>query len=232
VSETGTYNATITRTDRKGNLPMSWRLIFVVLLLAAGASAWGGLQLGDWLIAHGPAQIQAPAPTQPELTSTPVLDANGKPFIASAPQPLPDGSLGVPQLAPPVDWQIQPESLLSENRPIPLATTTISMDEAIALAQRQLDGGGSASGIGSVGPNVIQPIDVTAQPTTKPAATNAPAAPTSGKWQAEFQAELKVCESLGFFSRPSCAWAARNKYCEAHQAWGKVSDCPAKKTSF
>ena len=69
---------------------MSWRLIFAFLLLAAGASAWGGLQLGDWLIAHGPAQIQTPAP-HPELDQATVLDANGKPYVASAPQVLPDG---------------------------------------------------------------------------------------------------------------------------------------------
>ena len=33
---------------------MSWRLLFATLLLALGASAWGGIQLGDWLVAHAP----------------------------------------------------------------------------------------------------------------------------------------------------------------------------------
>lgn len=205
---------------------MSWRLIFVFLLLAAGVSAWGGLQLGDWLIAHGPTQIQIPDTEHETLPSkTPVLDANGKPFIAAAPQPLADGHQGVPQIAPPVDWQVGSGSLLNDNRPIALAVTTISMDEAIALAQQQMNGG--TQGSISPGSQAIQPIDVTIPPPPSTASVQ-----DNSNWQRAFQAELQVCAGLGFFSRPSCAWAARNKYCEAHNAWGKAPDCPAKKSSF
>jgi hypothetical protein len=213
---------------------MSWRLIFVFLLLSAGASAWGGLQLGDWLIAHGPAQIQSSQPVHPELSAkTPVLDADGKPFVASAPQPLSDGRLGVPQLSPPTDWHVQAESLMNENRPIAMATTSISMDEAVALAQQQMNtGNGGLQGIatvGNLGGQAIQPIDVTTAPPPPPATAGVR---NDGNWQQAFATELKACESRGFFSRPSCAWAARNKYCEPHHAWGKVEDCPAKQSSF
>lgn len=212
---------------------MSWRLIIAILLLAAGASAWGGLQLGDWLIVHSPAQIESREPTEVPVSKTPVLDANGQPFIAAAPQPLPDGRQGVPSLPPPVDWQLQTTPLIDEHRPIALATTTISMDEAIALAQQNQGGDGSGlQGIANVGslvaPQTVQPVDV---PPPPPPPGNEPDL-NSGNWQAAFQAELKTCESLGFFSRPSCAWAARNKYCEAHDAWGRVQDCPAKKSSY
>ncbi|CAM5205467.1 putative protein OS=Castellaniella defragrans OX=75697 GN=HNR28_002175 PE=4 SV=1 [Castellaniella defragrans] len=212
---------------------MPWRLIFVFLLLAAGASAWGGLQLGDWLIANGPAQIQPHEPARPELTDkTQVLDANGKPFVASAPQPLSDGHLGVPQIAPPTDWQIQVTSLLNDHRPIALATTSISMDQAVALAQQQLDGGSNGlqgiANVGNMGSQAIQPVDVT----TPPPPSQATFVQNDPHWQQAFHTELKACENLGFFSRPSCAWAARNKYCEPHHAWGKVDDCPAKKSSF
>jgi len=212
---------------------MSWRLIFAFLLLAAGASAWGGLQLGDWLIAHGPAQIQMPAP-HPELDQSAVLDVNGKPFVASAPQVLSNGRQGVPELPPPVDWKIpQTTSLLESGGPIAMATTTITMDEAIELAsQAQLGDGlqGIAQLGGLGGGQIVQPIDVTAAP---PAPSEPqPAAAPQTQWQTAFQAELKACESVGFFSRPSCAWAARNKYCEPNDAWGRVPDCPAKKTGF
>lgn len=213
---------------------MSWRLIFVFLLLTAGASAWGGLQLGDWLIANGPAQINQTEAVRPELAekTSPVLDANGKPFIASAPQPLANGRQGIPELPPPTDWHVQAESLIAEHRPIALATTTITMDQAVTLAQQQLDGQnpGGLQGIGSIGNQPIQPIDVTASSTRPTVAAGA--VPNDGRWQQAFQTELKACENLGFFSRPSCAWAARNKYCEPHQAWGKVDGCPAKKSSF
>lgn len=208
---------------------MSWRLIFAILLLAAGASAWGGLQLGDWLIVHSPSQVQATEPPV-ELTDTPVLDANGKPFIASAPQPLSDGRQGVPSLPPPVDWQIQTTPLMDEHRPIALATTAISMDEAIALAAQNQQDGSGLQGIANIGAlladQTVQPIDVPPPPPSPNIADTQ--AVGGGNWQTAFQAELKACEALGFFSRPSCAWAARNKYCEAHQAWGKAKDCPAK----
>ncbi|HEX7387172.1 MAG TPA: hypothetical protein VF285_07845 [Castellaniella sp.] len=216
---------------------MPWRLIFVFLLLAAGASAWGGLQLGDWLIAHGPTQIQRDEAVRPELVhKTPILDANGKPFVASAPQPLADGRLGVPQLPAPTDWHLQPESLLSENRPIALATTTISMDQAIAAAQQQMNstGGNGLQGIanvGNLGSQAVQPVDVTVPPPPPPPQQTT-LAQNDPNWQKAFHAELKACENVGFFSRPTCAWAARNKYCEPHNAWGKVADCPAKKQNF
>ncbi|MFT0532203.1 hypothetical protein ACMHYJ_05115 [Castellaniella hirudinis] len=206
---------------------MSWRLIIAVLLLAAGASAWGGLRLGDWLIIHSPSQVQQMPETTSTLGDTPVLDANGRPFVASAPQPLSNGRLGVPSQPPPVDWQLQTHPLMEENRPIALATTTITMDEAIALAaQGQTDDNG-LQGIANIDTllnnQVVQPVDV---PPPPPPPGDVP---TDANWQAAFQAELKACEALGFFSRPSCAWAARNKYCEPNHAWGKAPDCPAKR---
>lgn len=208
---------------------MSWRLIIAILLLAAGASAWGGLRLGDWLIIHSPSQVQqTPEPTNPQ-GDTPVLGANGQPFVASAPQPLPNGRLGVPSQPPPVDWQLQTTPLLSENRPIALATTTISMDEAIALAAQGQMGDNGLQGIANIdtllNQQTVQPIDVPPPPSASGPANT----PTQENWQAAFQSELKSCETLGFFSRPSCAWAARNKYCEPNQAWGKAPDCPIKR---
>lgn len=206
---------------------MSWRLIFAILLLSAGAAAWGGLQLGDWLVAHGPTLVQSPvAPSVAD--PVPVLGADGKPYVATAPQPLSDGRQGVPEMQPPVDWSLHAVSLMDDEMPrIALATTTITLDEAIALAsQNQMDNLQGIANIAGLEPgHEIQPIDVSPQ-------APAPAATSGTSWQAEFQAELRACESLGFFSRPSCAWAARNKYCEPHQAWGQVSGCPSKKSSF
>jgi hypothetical protein len=112
-----------------------------------------------------------------------------------------------------------------------MATTTISMDEAIALAQQQMDAGsGGLQGIanvGNLGNQAIQPIDVTTPPPPPP---SAPAVRNDGNWQRAFQAELKACENLGFFSRPSCAWAARNKNGAPQAAWGTVAARPATKS--
>lgn len=210
---------------------MSWRLIFAILLITAGASAWGGLQLGDWLIAHGP---EAPiTPAEVEATPVPVLDANGKPYAAVAPQPLPDGRLGVPAPQPPVDWALVTTPLIDSAPPIALATTTISMDEAIRIAsmnqQDGLQGIADASALDGSHP-AIQPIDITQASSPS---TQAPAPGVSqGGWQAAFRRELDACAQVGFFSRPTCSWAARNKYCEPNHAWGLVDGCPSRKPGY
>lgn len=201
---------------------MSWRLLFAILLLAAGVSAWGGLRLGDWLIAHGPAQPLPPI-TPPELTDTPTLDSNGKPYVASAPQPLTNGHLGVPEQDPPVDWQIPDSSLMEEPSQIALATTTITLEQAISIAagDEYNNGMDNIAQLTSGSHDKIQPIEV-------PEIESAPVTNESQSWQQEFKAALKACENVGFFSRPSCSWAARNKYCEPNNAWGKVDGCPSK----
>ena len=45
-------------------------------------------------------------------------------------------------------------------------------------------------------------------------------------WVKALQTELAQCAELGFFDRPDCAWAARDKYCEANRGWGVVKECP------
>lgn len=219
---------------------MSWRFIFAILIIALGASAWGGVRLGEWLVAHGPVRPEIKA-TPPELAEVPVLDADGKPFVAQAPQPLVDGRLGIPEPHDPVQWELEGLSIaeLQAETPISLATTNISMEEAIQIANANphglqgladvgdLLGGGSSIG-SPPSPQAqpfIQPVDITIPPPPPPAASPSQA---SGNWEAALQQELQACSKLGFFDRPSCAWAARNKYCEPNNAWGRSKNCPAK----
>jgi hypothetical protein len=214
---------------------MSWRFIFAILVIAAGASAWGGLRLGDWLVAHGP--VAPPIPEHPELSSVPVLDANGLPFVAQPPQPLMNGSLGVPEQPEQIAWQI-PETSLDDtksNSTIAVATTPITMDEARQIAEAQADGSlqgiADVSGLGlgtarqTAQNQPLQPIEVAPPPPPPSSSTQ-----TAGNqaWQANLRQDLQVCSAQGFFDRPSCAWAARNKYCEPNNAWGRTPDCPAK----
>ncbi|MYN12459.1 hypothetical protein GSY71_04750 [Pusillimonas sp. TS35] len=207
---------------------MSWRFIFAVLLVAAGASAWGGLKLGDWLVAHGPTAPVIPA--HPELDAVPVLDANGRPFTARPPQPLVNGRLGVPDAPTQVAWQLEEPSTKSvtTNPAIHVATTTITMDEARMLAEGNvpaLKGIADVTGLGLGGDSVpLQPVEMAPPPPPPP-----PTAPANNRaWQASLRQDLQACSAKGFFDRPSCAWAARNKYCEPNNAWGRVPDCPAK----
>src|SRR5690606_23674111 len=144
----------------------------------------------------------------------------------------------------PVQWEVEVPSLakLQAETPISLATTTISMDEAIRIANANphglkgladagdlMDGGSGASGGGAMhvpGTQVIQPVDISMPPPPPPPAASGPAG--GGNWQASLSKELRACSQLGFFDRPSCSWAARNKYCEPNNAWGRAQDCPAK----
>ncbi|MGB6104603.1 MAG: hypothetical protein WBF88_12250 [Pusillimonas sp.] len=214
---------------------MSWRIIFAVLIVLAGASAWGGLRLGDWLVAHGPAATIAPEP--PELSNVPVLDANGLPYTAQPPQPLMSGQLGVPDAPEQIAWQI-PEAALDEitqNPAIDIATTTISMDEAMQIAEFGNNGSGlqgiadiTGLGLGNNSANgqanvPLQPIEIAPPPPPPPVA-----AANGQGWQASLRQDLQACNAQNFFNRPSCAWTARNKYCEPNKAWGRISDCPAK----
>lgn len=215
---------------------MSWRIIFGILIVAAGASAWGGLRLGDWLIANGPEA--PPIIEHPELSGEPMLDADGKPYMARPPQPLVNGQLGVPPAPQQLAWELPtvPLADILANNKIALATTTITMDQAIALADAQNSAEG-LQGLATVGnllgvniPGTeIQPIEIETPPATQQTQGQLPA-PGAGQanWQAQLRRELQSCSQLGFFDRPSCSWAARNRYCEPNNAWGRTPDCPAK----
>lgn len=212
---------------------MSWRFIFAILVIAAGASAWGGLRLGDWLVAHGP--VAPPVPEHPELSTVPVLDANGLPYVAQPPQPLVNGLLGVPEAPPQVAWEIPEASLAATkaNPTIDVATTTITMEEALRIAEG--GNGGGLQGIADVGDlglgkgpftgqnAPLQPIEVAPPPPPPPVAVQ-----NNQAWQASLRQDLQACSAQSFFDRPSCAWTARNKYCEPNNAWGRTRDCPAR----
>jgi len=202
---------------------MSWRFIFAVLIIVAGASAWGGLRLGDWLVAHGPAPVELP--NHSARITVPVLNADGRPYVAEPPQPLVDGRLAIPEPVAQTDWHIPEQSLTEteQNPLVDLATTPITMDEAKQIAE---SGGQALAGIADVGGLGLGSVPTGQQP-LQPIETPAPPLST-GAWQASLRQDLQVCSAQGFFERPSCAWAARNKYCGPNNAWGKVADCPAK----
>src|SRR5690606_13595092 len=113
----------------------------------------------------------------------PILDADGRPFVAQAPQPLLTGRQGVPEHVEPIEWEIAQNSLddIKNNPLISVATTQISMDEARQLSAGDdglmgignvgglLGGGGGAPGTG-VNPSqdVQQPIDINVPPPPPP----------------------------------------------------------------
>ena len=204
---------------------MSWRFLSVFLLLAAAAAAFGGVQLGDWLVAHAP--VAAPSPHTDDSAKVEVLDADGKPYTAQPPQPLVNGKLGVPDDLAQPSWAIAGPSLLrTNNNPnVHLSANKLTPDEIRSYTQ--------VSAQQPPGPADVVSIDIPAPGQGSTAQPNAPVLQpltpaTTGDWQAALRSELAQCAKLGFFERPSCAWGARNRYCEPNRGWGTISECPSR----
>lgn len=216
---------------------MSWRILFAILLVLAGASAWGGLRLGEWLVAHGPTATAAPG--RPELAPVEVLDADGRPFSQQPPQPWVNGQLAIPQDHESIEWQVAEtaagKTLTSDV--IAVSTSPITLVEAEQIAAIEQ---GRLSGIGDVGDLMtnletqgggdmpLQPVEMPDQPPPPPEAPMNNSAGGQRNWQAQLRDELQQCNMESFFDRPSCTWAARNKYCTPNNAWGQIEACPSR----
>jgi hypothetical protein len=218
---------------------MSWRFLIAILIVAAGASAWGGIQLGNWMIRHAPpASSNATVNQGSDDSNLPTLDANGLPYTAQPPQPLVNGTLGVPEKPVAQDWSARPPSLFDGADPdVQISRDSVTQDQAQAAANAN-------NAALPTGASDVATLDLESTP---PASGQAPAAnagfsqtpltaqtgaapgqPAAANWQTALHNAVEQCSKLGFFQRPSCVWAARNKYCEPNNAWGSVSDCPAK----
>lgn len=217
---------------------MSWRLIILFVVLALGASLWGGYVAGDWLIANGPLRSPTMITAEEEANALPVLDANGKPYVGAPAQPLVNGRLGF--LTPKnerelADWHIESKPADHYNPPIALARQRLNSNQLAQLSQGSAVSPSGLQGIANVdleggrrhsGSNeAIQPVEVNLPPAP---AEEQRAAPSDPDWQAKLQRALHACSEKGFFDRPSCAWEARNQYCGPNNAWGKVAGCPSK----
>jgi len=232
---------------------MSWRLLFATLLVAVGAAAWGGLQLGDWLVAHAPQAAPAPGQEENEWSQQPVLDANGRPYVAQPPQPRVDGTLGVPERPATPQWTIPTVSLFDTvtDPAVQISRENVTMDQARQIAENSdvpLPNGSSdvttldlaMDGQAAGGPPAPQQGPIQAAPgvglnqqplvAQSPGQAAMPQQPVQGAapqdWQAALRHELAVCADKGFFERPSCSWNARNRYCAPNRAWGTIAECP------
>lgn len=216
---------------------MSWRLILAIVLLALGASVWGGIQMGNWLVENGPLRAPNMVAIEEAAQLMPTLDANGKPYVTPAPQPLVNGRLGVPEEPEGFEWKIVAKTADQYNPPIALASTRLSASALSDLRQQGATSPSGLQGLARIGPSsgggnrsagqqAIQPVDVTIPP--PPPTAPVPNVGGNSSWIPQFQRELAACSQKGFFERPSCSWDARNKYCGPNNAWGQVEGCPSR----
>ena len=218
---------------------MSWRILVITLLVALGVSAWGGVELGDWLVQHAPQA--APAPGADEDGAQAVLDANGKPYLAQPPQPRVDGTLGVPDKPAAANWNIQTVSLFDvvKDPSVTLSRSSMTAGQAAEVARSARsslpDGENNDSALDTAGYGqgaIMASSSFSGGTMIRSAASPAGGtmangqAVASGNWLPDLRNELAQCANAGFFERPTCAWNARNRYCAPNQAWGRVSECP------
>jgi len=207
---------------------MSWRFLFVFVVLLLTASVVSGVVLGNWFVDQSP-RIAAEPRTNTARPLEFVLDAAGRPLVSEAPQPLTDGTLGLPRPQAEPLWQVQPISLfdMALDPMVVLARGDESYTVSDMLTQA---GQGLAQGPADVGtidltgaaPAGGAPIN--AAQTSSAAATAATAAGQT--WQQQLDAAIKACASVGFFSRPGCIDRARRKFCDPNQGWGREALCP------
>lgn len=204
---------------------MSWRWILVLAVLILGASAAGGVAVGEWLVAQAPT-LSADGKTNTTKPPDIVLDAAGRPLAGLAPQPLVDGSLGIPQTQIQPMWEIEAVSLFETNLD-PMVVLSRG-DETYSVSDML-----TQAGAGLVqGPSDIAMVDVTgdaagAAPPISGVPQEASTAPQNKGWQEQLADAIRACDNVGFFSRPSCVERAQKKFCEPNRAWGTHSLCPA-----
>ena len=210
---------------------MSWRVLVVLLVLAAVASWQGGVQLGNWLVTRAPDTVASLADKDYKTLK---LDALGRPITAQPPQPRIDGSLGVPRELKPIEWTI--EAITADVFEIDPNSMKVEGDDDDEGKVGEGSETADARRLAQDTAKRADRADVTPSQSTSWGSTQRPAAPpvppgitvTVTTWQQSLKQELEQCAKVGFFQRPTCLQNTRNKYCAPNDAWGKTPDCPAR----
>ena len=207
---------------------MSWRVLFVFVVLMLGASAAAGVGLGNWLIDQAP-RISADPRTNTTRLPEVVRDSAGRPLAAIPPQPLLDGTLGQPHEEIQPMWEVQAVSLFETNLDpmVVLARGDESYTVSDMLSQA---GAGLVQGEGD-----IATVDLTAAPAAEQAPVQVAQAPVASPvaakaWDEQLSDAIAACQNVGFFSRPGCIESARKKFCDPNRAWGRHPLCPTTNT--
>lgn len=206
---------------------MSWRFLtfFVVACLAGSAAA--GVVVGNWLVDQAPV-VEDGTRTNNSASPELVVDASGRPLAGVPPQPLTDGTLGMPSEIIQPMWEIQAVSLFDSNLD-PMVSLAIG-DQSFTIADVLSNAG---KGLAEGGSDIAT-VDVTR--TDIPAASADPVGQIARQagsgsqpsWEQSLADAIKACDSVGFFGRSTCVERAQEKFCGPNNAWGKTRNCPAR----
>lgn len=187
-----------------------------------------GAMLGNWLVNEAPMAAEG-SRTNLHTTSETVLDASGRPLAGIAPQPLSDGSLGVPQPMIQPMWEIQAVSLFDSNLDPMVSLAIGNQSYTISDVLNQ-----AGAGLGQEGSDIAT-IDVTVGGSSGGASDPIGALSGAGKnaqtqagWEQALDDAIRACNAVNFFSRPGCIDRAQQQYCAPNNAWGKNRHCPSR----
>lgn len=200
---------------------MSWRFLIVFIVLCLVSAAIAGAALGSWLVAEAPI---LPEEVIVQDDGESLVDAKGRTRNGLSPQPLSDGTLGMPVVHEEPAWEIEHVSLfdgqLDPMVSIAMGDRMYTISDVLAEA-----GFGLEQGEGDVGT-----VDVTSgqhDGDRRDGDASQAGRPGDQSWQAALEAAVRACDNVGFFSRPGCLDRARRQYCAPNNAWGKHPLCPA-----
>jgi hypothetical protein len=203
---------------------MSWRFLISFIVIMLAVAGFAGFGMGDWLVSQAPGASNTTRTNIPVATLQPQTDASGRTIIPEPPQPLIDGSLGVPQPTQGQLWELQAQSLfdgfIDPMVIISREGQSYTVGDMLSQAGQDLP----------QGPTDIQTLDVTSPSVASVTATVPITAPekASQSWQDQLKAAVETCEAGSFFGRPNCLEKAREKFCTPNQGWGRHPLCPTR----
>lgn len=226
-----------------------WARISIFIVAALMVAAAGGAWFGHLLVQQAP---KSPVPAA--AGSTPIaIGLNGGQMIPEPPQPLLDGSLGVPERAPAIPVPEAPlvSILDDENVPIRVSSAsprTESEDDLEALLLRENNflpnHGAAGNGVAGAAPSGSTGMVAQAAPPPQPAPrrdgelppelafavalpADAPPPSSTPAWLGNLRASLARCATQRYFSQSECEQRLRLQHCEPNRGWGQVPECPA-----
>ncbi len=203
-----------------------WRAIIIFLAVLWTASALGGVWFGQALTASAPLRTDSAGKAADEVAGN-VLTGLPQP-----PQPLTDGTQGVPQRNDLISVLDVPLISALDNGNATVSMSTARLQRESRDPASILSGGAGARATGESpadddmaipGLNAMVGERRDGGGTPEPQ-TRQPAA--GSDWVLQLRAALSTCRTQSRYSLPECEQRHRQNLCTPNNGWGNVPECP------
>lgn len=229
-----------------------WARISIFIVAALMVAAAGGAWFGHLLVQQAP---KSPVPAA--AGSTPIAIGLNGGQIPEPPQPLLDGSLGIPERTPAIPVPEAPLVSILDDENVPIRVSSASSTsrssgdddlEALLLRENNFlsNSGAAGNGVAGVTPQDSAGMVAQAAPAAPPQPAprrdgelppelafavalpaDAPPPSSTPAWLGNLRASLARCTTQRYFSQNECEQRLRLQHCEPNRGWGQVPECPA-----